>query len=625
MRIASPVRPPSSNARRGSLARCGLPLALIGLLLVGCGGDASDPAGPSTPPPPPPPPPPAAPQVASVQVDPSTLALRVGASEVLQAVVRDASGNPLAGRTVTWSTSAAEVASVDGGGRVTAVAPGSATVTATSEGRTATVPVTVAPDVQGDEVGPEGGVVILDDGALRIEIPAGAVGAPTFFGAERSIRELDDPDGAWQVGGVRYTLFPEGASFQEPVRVSLALDPASLPAWTDLASLRLHRWDGSGWTLLDDPGMEMSGEGGTLTLSGTTLGFSDVAPTVPLPSLVVSPRTDHVNDLQRWVFLTVDLEPVETEHWHHFTYAWSTTGQSGEITREEGNGAEYLATKPLLTANEILDEVTVTVRARRVADEGEDAPLEVIGTATIPVRADLQFAVEFLPTSGATVFGETEELLLVIRDREGRQVQDELEGLHYTWTESGFHGALEVPTGERTRTNPAIYRARPTEAQEFEAPRVDQVTVVVEQRYRVFTGTAFNPNQFEFRFREIASRDAFVRVRVPNPLPGRLTVGTQLTGGGACVTAYVNVPRIRGATGYELLATDFGDNADPFGGSFTYSWTGPGDRVSEMGNEWRVQLEGGCATNDFAITFRQNLYRTRYENARLEVTVSEPD
>ena len=248
-----------------------------------------------------------------------------------------------------------------------------------------------------------------------------------------------------------------------------------------------------------------------------------------------------------------------------------------------------------------------------------------MGTATIPVRADLQFAVEFLPTHGATVFGETEELLLVVRDRDGNQVQDEFEGLHFTWSETGFHGSIELPLGERTQTNPATYRALDLEDQEFTAPRVDQITVLLEQRYRVFTGTAFNPNQFEFRFREIATSNAFVRVRVPDPIPGRFTSVTQQTSGGACVVAYINVPRIPGATRYELLATDFGDSADPFGGTFTHTWTGAGGIVAGMGDEWRVQLEGGCATNDFAITFRQNLYRQRYANARLEVTVSEPD
>ena len=85
--------------------------------------------------------------VASVTVSPATLHIDVGQSAQLAATPRDRNGNSLSGRPVTWATSDAAVATVDGAGRVTGVTAGSATITATSEGvrGTATVTVTAPP------------------------------------------------------------------------------------------------------------------------------------------------------------------------------------------------------------------------------------------------------------------------------------------------------------------------------------------------------------------------------------------------------------------------------------------------------------------------------------------------
>src|SRR5207302_10466790 len=53
-------------------------------------------------------------------------------------------GNSLTGRPVAWTTSNASVASISVGGVVTAVAPGSAVITAMSEGKTGSATITVA-------------------------------------------------------------------------------------------------------------------------------------------------------------------------------------------------------------------------------------------------------------------------------------------------------------------------------------------------------------------------------------------------------------------------------------------------------------------------------------------------
>src|SRR5207245_3378728 len=58
---------------------------------------------------------------------------------------KDGDGAPLSGRTVTWSSSNTAVAAVSNSGLVSGVTPGSATITATSEGKSGTSTITVTP------------------------------------------------------------------------------------------------------------------------------------------------------------------------------------------------------------------------------------------------------------------------------------------------------------------------------------------------------------------------------------------------------------------------------------------------------------------------------------------------
>jgi acid phosphatase len=83
--------------------------------------------------------------VASVTVTPSSASISASSTLQLTATPRDANGNALVGRTVTWSSNNTAAATVNGSGLVTGVAAGSATITATSEGQSGTSAVTVTP------------------------------------------------------------------------------------------------------------------------------------------------------------------------------------------------------------------------------------------------------------------------------------------------------------------------------------------------------------------------------------------------------------------------------------------------------------------------------------------------
>lgn len=96
------------------------------------------------------------PPVATVTLAPATPTLTPGAVLTLVPTLRDAQGNTLTGRVVTWTSSSNAVATVAASGLVTAVSVGGpVTITASSEGQSGTAAVTVvAPTVTSVSVAP---------------------------------------------------------------------------------------------------------------------------------------------------------------------------------------------------------------------------------------------------------------------------------------------------------------------------------------------------------------------------------------------------------------------------------------------------------------------------------------
>ncbi len=169
--------------------------------------------------------------VASVTVAPATPSVSAGSTVQLTATPKDAAGNPLAGRVVTWMTNAPTIAIVSTTGRVTGMAVGSATITGTSEGVSGTAAVTVTAAVlatyyvaptgndadPGTEVAPfktiqqaaslvnPGDVVIVEDGVYTDHNGDGAVfkitrggtagGKVTFKARNRWGAKLDGQNG----------------------------------------------------------------------------------------------------------------------------------------------------------------------------------------------------------------------------------------------------------------------------------------------------------------------------------------------------------------------------------------------------------------------------------------------
>jgi hypothetical protein len=138
-----------------------------------------------------------------VAVSPASASVSLGATHQLSALVTDANGNVLTGRTVTWTSSNAVVALVSTSGLVTGLALGSATITATSEGKSGTAAITVASGGGGPEPGPTATIIFQDgfeSGTLSLweQIPANGRYSVTTTAARvksgtRSLQALYSP------------------------------------------------------------------------------------------------------------------------------------------------------------------------------------------------------------------------------------------------------------------------------------------------------------------------------------------------------------------------------------------------------------------------------------------------
>jgi serine/threonine protein kinase/alpha-tubulin suppressor-like RCC1 family protein/uncharacterized protein YjdB len=167
---AEPAPPPYAAPRRTNtmqLAGAAAVLVVLGVAAWTIFGRNKTPAPPATVPQAPPPA-----EVASVAVTPSPTAIAVGKTAQLTALLKDGRGNLLDGRPVSWSSSDSTVVRVSSSGLVTAVAPGSGSVQATSEGRSGTASVTVtaiAAPVARVDIPPATAVALGDTAALTAQ------------------------------------------------------------------------------------------------------------------------------------------------------------------------------------------------------------------------------------------------------------------------------------------------------------------------------------------------------------------------------------------------------------------------------------------------------------------------
>lgn len=201
--------------------------------------------------------------VALVAVSPGTGSVVPMQTLQLSATPKDAAGNAVSGKTVTWSATPAGIVTVSSTGLVTGITPGAATVSATSEGESGTAAVTVK---DGALVPPTGGTVIAANGKVHIDFPAGALSTSTAITVTPSV---NPPLASLLVRGATYDLGPSG-SFGQPVTISMTYDPSQLPVGTNESLIGLYVLNGATWQQLSGNYVDVA----THTVTASTTHFT---------------------------------------------------------------------------------------------------------------------------------------------------------------------------------------------------------------------------------------------------------------------------------------------------------------------------------------------------------------
>ena len=238
--------------------------------------------------------------VASVSVSPASATVAAGQSVQLTATPKDANGNPLSGRTVTWSSNNTAVAIADVNGNVTAIAAGSATITATSEGQSGTAAITVT------------------------NVPVASV-----------------------------TVTPASASIQQGQTIQLTATPKD--ANGNALTGRVVTWSSSNTAVasVNAGGFVTSGAAGSATITATSEGKSGTSAitvtSVPVASVTVSPAPGSVQAGQT-LQLTATPKDVNGNPLTGRTISWSSSNTSVATVSASGLVTGVVAGSATITA-----------------------------------------------------------------------------------------------------------------------------------------------------------------------------------------------------------------------------------------------------------------------------------
>lgn len=520
------------------------------VFLSACGGGTS-PNPPSPPPVPPPPPPPAA--VASVSVAPGPITLIPEQTQTLTATVKDAAGNTLSGRTVTWTSSAQPIATVTSGGVVTAVAVGTATITATSEGQSGTAQVTVA---AGAVVGAGGGTVRTPDGTVEIVIPAGALSGQTTITATPLAQPRQALPADFGSIGPMYAFGPSGTTFSQPVTVKIKYDPAKLPKWAMTGDLALLHLSGGQWDTLTAFAIDTAAK----VMSGKTTSFSDIGAGAEDPAATMAPSSGSVNATHRSVVFHAALTPrgegvdVPATPTLPVRYRWSTSGQNGALSVPVGqwsttDNAQYTATVAVL--NQLsgkIDDVTVDILLNPESLSPGSTEAQRIVTVSANIDADLAKTYDLTPDDVEIGPGQVANFRVRATNKEG---QEEAIPANFV---GQWESTANVGTLVANSTTQATYTAMTTF--NHPPPRVDDITVTliekIDRWVRSFKGglLGFTGADEEVRTFEIqrAKPKSFVTVKVN--YQAKLTPANDTLPIGGAVNLNVSVEPVYNGPGF---------------------------------------------------------------------------
>jgi adhesin/invasin len=183
------------------------------------------------------------PPVASVVLSPTSVELVPTGTDIIVATPKDAQGNILTDRLTTWSSSDPSKVTV-AAGVVTGVALGSATITATIEGVSATTPVVVK---EGAVVSTGQASFTAQNSTVRVDVPAGALTQSRNL----TVSPADNPPTNDRLmPGTAFSFGPSTLNFAQPVSITIKYDPTKLTAGSPEAGLQLYEVVGTSWRVV---------------------------------------------------------------------------------------------------------------------------------------------------------------------------------------------------------------------------------------------------------------------------------------------------------------------------------------------------------------------------------------
>jgi uncharacterized protein YjdB len=202
--------------------------------------------------------------VASVTINPSSAVEVVpGGVQMLVAVPKSANGTTLSDRPTTWSSSDETKVTV-AAGLITGVSVGTSTVTASVEGRNASIEVRVKDGVVIDATGKTFTDVT---GSLTIVVPANAVSGTTNLSVAPA---SSTPPSQRLLAGSAFDVGPATATLAQPATLTIKYNPALLTAGNPESELQLYEVVSGGWRVVE--GSTVNTENKTATGSISRFG-----------------------------------------------------------------------------------------------------------------------------------------------------------------------------------------------------------------------------------------------------------------------------------------------------------------------------------------------------------------
>src|SRR5438094_674166 len=325
--------------------------------------------------------------VASLAISPATATIRVGQTLQLTATPKDSAGGTLTSRTVTWTSNNTSVATVSGSGLVASVTAGSATITATSEGKSSTAALTVTTvPVASLAVSPATASIRVGQTVQLTATPKDSAGATltgrtvTWGSSDTTVARVSPSGLVTSVAAGSATIRATSESKSSTAAITVTSVPvatvAVAPATASLTvgqtvqltatpkdsagsalTGRTVTWASSNTAVaaVSPSGLVTSKAAGSATITATSEGKAGSAAVtvtlVPVASVVVSPATATV-PAQGTVQLSVTLKDVAGNTltgrpvaWTSSTPTVATVSQTGLVTAvADGGTATITAT-----------------------------------------------------------------------------------------------------------------------------------------------------------------------------------------------------------------------------------------------------------------------------------------